>query len=377
MPANVDALLRTGIEAVRAGKKEEARRMFEKVIELDEQNEQAWIWMSAAVETKEDQIVCLENVLTINPNNDKAKQGLKALGVEYKPTPPAEELPHAPAFQLDDDDDLFKDVDFSGTGGNSFGWEGDIATSSASVTSSKAQATPDQYDDWVSGLGIKGGSNTKPPVDTSSTFKTYNEDDFISEPVAPSKPTTSSSSSLFDEDDPFSSSALSDDAFGSAPKSTKSSNAYESFGDDDPFKDTSGAFDDDPFANSTRFEDDDPFSPSTSSGGSTSRKQPRDEFDEQTNYADEDESFDELFDNAPTPQKTQNISMKKSEPMRDPLDDDPVEPSFYFAQIPVEIVPGRLPGTIEKHPMGLKIFLGLATVMFVSSFGFLILQVIT
>lgn len=65
-----------------------------RVIEVDERNEQAWLWLSGVVDTDEDRLICLENVLTLNPDNVRARAGLKWLqqrgtGVE----PPTDAAP--------------------------------------------------------------------------------------------------------------------------------------------------------------------------------------------------------------------------------------------------------------------------------------------
>jgi hypothetical protein len=74
-----DQLLKQGIDALRAGRKSEGRRFLEKVLEIDDRNETAWLWMSGAVDTDEERHICLENVLAINPNNAVAKKGLDRL----------------------------------------------------------------------------------------------------------------------------------------------------------------------------------------------------------------------------------------------------------------------------------------------------------
>jgi tetratricopeptide (TPR) repeat protein len=76
---SVDDLLKQGIAAFRAGRKGEARQKLMLVVELDEQNEQAWLWLSGVVESNADRRVCLENVLTINPDNTAAQKGLRLL----------------------------------------------------------------------------------------------------------------------------------------------------------------------------------------------------------------------------------------------------------------------------------------------------------
>ncbi|HFD38813.1 MAG TPA: tetratricopeptide repeat protein [Anaerolineae bacterium] len=82
-------LLRQGIAAVKAGQKEEARRLLMQVVELDEHNEQGWLWLSGVVETIEDRRICLENVLTINPDNAHAQTGLAWIEQHAPAEPPA------------------------------------------------------------------------------------------------------------------------------------------------------------------------------------------------------------------------------------------------------------------------------------------------
>jgi tetratricopeptide (TPR) repeat protein len=77
MPDSTTAeLLQAGIAAAKAGHKETARQALLRVTELDERNEQAWLWLSGVVESAEDRRVCLENVLAISPGNTYAQAGL-------------------------------------------------------------------------------------------------------------------------------------------------------------------------------------------------------------------------------------------------------------------------------------------------------------
>lgn len=72
----VEEWLRQGIAAARAGDTENAYELLLKVVDVDEYNEQAWLWLSSVVESDADREVCLENVLAINPENKVAKAGL-------------------------------------------------------------------------------------------------------------------------------------------------------------------------------------------------------------------------------------------------------------------------------------------------------------
>jgi len=79
MTANVDGMIRAGVEAYKKGNKDEARTLLERAIEIDDHNEMAWLWLSAVVSNKDEQRTCLENVLVINPSNERARQGLQSL----------------------------------------------------------------------------------------------------------------------------------------------------------------------------------------------------------------------------------------------------------------------------------------------------------
>ncbi len=90
--AKIDAWLRGGIEATKAGEKDKARRLLEQVIEADQTKEMAWLWLSAVVDTSEERIRCLEMALKLNPANQDAKMALEWLrsGVVSEPSPQVE-----------------------------------------------------------------------------------------------------------------------------------------------------------------------------------------------------------------------------------------------------------------------------------------------
>ena len=85
--ASVQAWLREGITAVKKGDRVQGRKLLEKVLAADERNEQAWLWLSGAVDSAEDRQICLENVLAINPDNALAKKGLAKLAQTPPPEP--------------------------------------------------------------------------------------------------------------------------------------------------------------------------------------------------------------------------------------------------------------------------------------------------
>jgi len=73
-------LLQRGIALAKAGRREEARDILLQVVEQDERNESAWLWISGVVDTDDDKAIALENVLTLNPNNEWARRGLQLMG---------------------------------------------------------------------------------------------------------------------------------------------------------------------------------------------------------------------------------------------------------------------------------------------------------
>ncbi len=95
---DLDRLFREGVAAIRAGDKAAGRQKLTQVIQQDRLHEMAWLWLSAAVETDKERIVCLENVLTINPENEAARKGLDRLGAPEPQTPRPEPPPPAPFF---------------------------------------------------------------------------------------------------------------------------------------------------------------------------------------------------------------------------------------------------------------------------------------
>ena len=72
-------LLRQGAEAARAGRRLEARKIFMSVVETEPRNEMAWMWLTGLVDDLDDKIIACENVLTINPANEKVKAYLGTL----------------------------------------------------------------------------------------------------------------------------------------------------------------------------------------------------------------------------------------------------------------------------------------------------------
>lgn len=71
--------LRTGIQAAQQGDNTRARNLLEQVIQDEPNNELAWIWMTAVVESNQQKRVCLQKVLQLNPDNRPAQNALNSL----------------------------------------------------------------------------------------------------------------------------------------------------------------------------------------------------------------------------------------------------------------------------------------------------------
>ena len=73
---NLKDLLREGIAAAKLGQRDHARMLLTSYVEQDDQNVTAWLWLSSVASGPEDQEICLENVLTLDPDNEAARSGL-------------------------------------------------------------------------------------------------------------------------------------------------------------------------------------------------------------------------------------------------------------------------------------------------------------
>ncbi|GAB4571923.1 MAG: hypothetical protein Kow0077_09880 [Anaerolineae bacterium] len=165
MAATAQELVREGVAALKAGRKDEAFRLLTRATELDERNEDAWLWLSAVVDSLENQQICLENVLAINPNNMRALKGLNSIKAELEkrrqqdqpaPVQPAagfpEEAPPSSAPFILDDEPAIPVVEDS-----------PVDDQLAYYGSGQAVDLPtaDEYDDWVDNLNLGGDSSNE------------------------------------------------------------------------------------------------------------------------------------------------------------------------------------------------------------------------
>src|SRR5215475_3580624 len=71
----IDRLL-DAIELVKADRRAEARHLLRGLIGEDNDFEDAWLWMSVAVDSLDQSSICLDNVLRINTKNVEAAGAL-------------------------------------------------------------------------------------------------------------------------------------------------------------------------------------------------------------------------------------------------------------------------------------------------------------
>lgn len=89
---DLQALLRTGIQAAQSGSPESARTILQRVVEQAPDNELGWIWLATVADSLAERRACLQQVLRINPENARAQKALEQLpAVDAAEAPPAPE----------------------------------------------------------------------------------------------------------------------------------------------------------------------------------------------------------------------------------------------------------------------------------------------
>jgi len=294
--SNVDAMVREAKRAIRAGNKSEAQALLLRATELDQSHEQAWMWLSAVVESIEDQMICLENVLQINPQNTDAKRGLDML--RKKAPPPVEKPPSQPNNPF-----LIEGAEWDIDGNT------DFLLDALSPTAPKSSTAP-----------------------SSSSLRDLIDNDPINPPTDPFSSVFESADvfqTAYDDDEPEESEPLDrlntmDDRNVSANKPKETSSASY-FGDDITSLDDD-IFGDDGLDEIDEFLADDSFldaSPPPKSQKS--------------------------FTPPPTPKKQKSAPKLAPEPAMMEIGADE-DPSVYFEMIPNDIAPTRIAGIDETYP---------------------------
>ncbi len=317
MPANVEGMVREGLNAYRAGKKDEARALLLRAVEIDQYNEDAWLWLSAVVDTPEEQRTCLENVITINPNNERAKQGLDMLSKKGGASPPAGPTPS--------DEDVLASTMMSSSGDEmptSIDWAGNpapppapgTATSSSSSYFHVNEPSAQEYDSWVANLGLGAGGEQP------------------AQAITPAPSPAFSSAFVDDDEDLF---GLNDSALSGSESQTLPP----------PAKATTPAQPSRPPADKVMSP-----APKPSATPRPSSSALLDEIDDDEDLMDD---LDEDYDQAQL---------------------DKLGPEEMFRYIPKEIKATRLPGTRERYPIPVIVGLIVAVLLNIGAIVFLVSQ---
>ncbi len=100
--------LQDGQEAIASGNFQQARLIFEAILQENPRSEDAWLGVADVLTDTEDKRICYDNVLKINKNNRKAKEGLRSLEPQANPLIEAlqQTATREPeAFEMDMDDE--------------------------------------------------------------------------------------------------------------------------------------------------------------------------------------------------------------------------------------------------------------------------------
>lgn len=75
----VSNLLVQGFKTAKEGRRDEAYEIFCDVVRRDPNNELGWLYRAATTEDLSEAYVCLQRVLSLNPNNEKAQRGVERI----------------------------------------------------------------------------------------------------------------------------------------------------------------------------------------------------------------------------------------------------------------------------------------------------------
>ena len=76
---SITELIKQGVAALKSGDRTTAQHLLSQAVKRQPDHELAWLWLAGAVSGLDERRSCLERVLTLNPDNAMAKQGLAQL----------------------------------------------------------------------------------------------------------------------------------------------------------------------------------------------------------------------------------------------------------------------------------------------------------
>jgi thioredoxin-like negative regulator of GroEL len=77
--------IQDGREAIEQGNMQQARLIFEAILQEDKRDQEAWLGLAEVLTNVEDKRICYDNVLKIDKNNRAAKEGLRNLEPQVNP----------------------------------------------------------------------------------------------------------------------------------------------------------------------------------------------------------------------------------------------------------------------------------------------------
>lgn len=87
------------------GSLQQARLIFEAVLQENPRSEEAWLALADALTEEEDKRICYENILKINKNNKIARERLRSLTPQANPFVAAMRTSSKPEETVSDDED--------------------------------------------------------------------------------------------------------------------------------------------------------------------------------------------------------------------------------------------------------------------------------
>ena len=86
-------MFREALEAILRNQRVRARDLLTRLLRVDKENADYWLWLSSVVESYKERVFCLKSVLRLDPGNEAAQRGLRLMGElsdgdEIVPVPP-------------------------------------------------------------------------------------------------------------------------------------------------------------------------------------------------------------------------------------------------------------------------------------------------
>jgi hypothetical protein len=69
-------LFERGVAAASSGQRRVAAVLLARVVQIDPRHEMGWLWLSGVLDEPDEIAFCLRSVLSVNPHNERARQGL-------------------------------------------------------------------------------------------------------------------------------------------------------------------------------------------------------------------------------------------------------------------------------------------------------------